>query len=225
MLLTSTPSFKEKRLNPATLIDWFITPLHWLTWNTFKAFRLNWIKRSPSLAMALKLVEDIDIPLKSQLTLLNFEALKIIQGQTNYFTNTVLRENEEAEEKLLSSSSLNWFPHETAQIRIVNAQGENFCSKVFHGGRSSLGNVEQLRFEIRRMIFKARKKGLTIEEVEIAHTHPSLEVMIESGEKSQFIFNGLSRSDRRFGERLAPFLDYPLRVKAITPAANYSCLY
>ncbi len=212
-------------LNLIFLLDWITTPIHWMTWNLVKAMKLHWTRRSPSLALALKFVQDIDLPENCQLSLLNFEALKVIKRRTSYFHDMELNENQNGEKELLRVSSLSWFPHETAQIKIINHQGERFCSRIFHGRKSSLSQFETLRSEVKNLVFRARKRGLLIKEIEIAHTHPSLEVMIEHRGKSKFIFNGLSETDQRLGKRLAPFLDYPLRIKAITPTANYSKLF
>ena len=86
-----------------------------------------------------------------------------------------------------------------------------------------------MREQINIMIYQARKKGLIIEEVQVIHTHPCVEAIIEDGSSSSFIFNGLSSSDIELGKTLSPppppFLPYPLRVKAVTPIANYSLLF
>ncbi len=207
------------------LLDWISTPVYWMTWNLPKAMRLNWTFGRPRLALALKFVQDIKLPEDCQLCLLNFEALSIIKNRTSYFHDLELRPNGETEQRLLQFSTLGWFPHEVAQIRVIDGHGEEVCSPVFHGRRSSLGRFEILSTQMKRAILQARRRGLIICEVEIAHTHPSIEVMIEHAGEQQFIFNGLSATDRKLGERLASFCDYPIRIKAITTAANYSKIF
>ncbi len=207
------------------LLDWISTPIYWMTWNLPKAMKLNWTFCRPRLAQALKLVQDINLPPNCRLSLLNFEALSIIKNQTSYFYDLELRPNHGNEQRLLDFSTLGWFPHEVAQIKVISACGEEICSPIFHGRRSSLGRFEILSTYMKKLILGTRKRGLLISEVEIAHTHPSLEVMIEHAGEQQFIFNGLSKTDRKLGERLASFCDYPIRVKAITTAANYSKVF
>lgn len=212
-------------MSPQYLLDFLTYPLQWIRFDFFRIFNINWRGKRPSIALTAKLLKDVDIPSKATLYLLQHENLKTIQEGTAYFYGQLINENDIWENFLLQKSSLEFFPHEVVMINIKNSQGEFFTSKLYHGGQYWCRSQEEIRKEIHTLCFKARKKGLIIEEIEIAHTHPSLEVMIESGTSSKFVFNGLSKSDKELANRLATFLDYPLRIKAITPAANYSMLF
>lgn len=207
------------------LLEFLTYPLQWLRFDYFRIFNTNWRGEKPSIALTAKLLKDVEIPQGSTLYLLGHDNIKTIQEGTAYFYGQIINENEILENFLLDKSSLDFFPHEVLMINIKNSQGEYFTSKLYHGGQYWCRSWDDIRKEIHTLCFRARKKGLTIEEIEIAHTHPSLEVMIETKYDSKFIFNGLSNSDKELGHRLAAFLDYPLRIKAVTPAANYSMLF
>jgi hypothetical protein len=181
----------------------------------------------PGLFMVLKFFRDAPQEVNNEGTLcfLEYDQLKIIQKETSYFHGQEIFANEDFEKGLLSLSGLNWFPHEVMQVRIINSEKEMIASKPRHGGQFKAANIDELKHTIRHLVLKARKQGLTIEEIEIAHTHPSLEVMVENGSDANFVFNGLSAADRRVGSDVSQHQHFPIRVKAITPAANYSRVF
>jgi len=195
----------------------------------WQRFFLRWEGKRPPLALRLKFLRDTEVKLGTKATFraLDFNTLKYIQQKTSYFHNQIIKENEAYDWSLINESWINLYPHEVTQIRILNSQKENIVSKIHHGGPYQGASLKELRQEISRLCFSARKRGLIIEEVQIVHTHPSLEVMIcnENEKDSSFIFNGLSQGDIKLGETLAPFISYPLRIKAITTAANYSQVF
>jgi hypothetical protein len=209
------------------LLDLFNLPVKIFNTDFLQKWTLRWTGKKPTTALLYKFYRDSNLIFQkqSQLTLLNFDALKHIEKQTSYFSKQEIKENSIQDAQLLKSSSLNLYPHEVTQIRIINAQKEELCSKVFHGGPYEGLDAKTIKKEIRQLCYAARKKGLVIEEIEIAHTHPALEVMVTTGKESSFFFNGLSQGDRKVAQSISPFLDYPLRIKAISPAANYSYLY
>lgn len=207
--------------------DLFTIPAHLSKAPFWKKLFLKWRGVKPSLALRLKFYRDTQLKFKDGATIkqLNFEALSYIQKNTHYFNRQIIKENKRTEKRLLKASWLDWYPHEVTQIRVVNSQKEEFSSKLHHGGPYRGDSLKNLRSQITELCFSARKKGLVVEEIEITHTHPCIEAVIEDGEESSFIFNGLSASDIELGKTLAPFIPYPLRVKAITPIANYSMLF
>ena len=187
----------------------------------------TWSGKRPSLALLYKFYRDSNLAYDKDNTLhlLDYPTLKVLGESTPYFRDQIIKENNHQDEVLLSKSSLKLYPHEVTQVRIINAQNEDFSSQVFHGGPYKGLDAITLKKVIRRLCFAARKKGLIIEEVEVAHTHPALEVIVEKKKESTFFFNGLSTADKNLGRNIAPFVDYPLRIKAVSPIANYSCLY
>ncbi len=211
------------------ITDFFKLPTLLIQTEFWQKFFLRWEGKRPPLALRLKFLRDTEIKFTqgSSFRALDYDALKYIQQKTSYFHNQIIKENKEYDWELIQESWINIYPHEVTQIKILNSQKENFVSKIHHGGPYQGASLKELRGEITRLCFQARKRGLTIEEVQIVHTHPSLEVMIcsEESANSSFIFNGLSKGDIKLGETLAPFIPYPLRVKAITTAANYSQLF
>lgn len=208
-------------------LDLFTLPKLLINGQFLRKFTLRWHGKRPSLALRLKFLRDTTITASSNAVIrcLSFEALKYIEQNTHYFARQIIEENNEEESNLLRASWLNLYPHEVTMIRITNSQGEPFHSPIHHGGPYRGASMKELRGQITSLVFQARKKGLVIEEVEIVHTHPCVEAMIEDGRNSSFIFNGLSESDISLGKNLAPFVPYPLRIKAVTPVASYSMLF
>lgn len=190
-------------------------------------WRIKWQGPKPSLALLFKFYRDSDLQFKKglHLRLLDFKSLKTIEQDTHFFHGQQIEENGAEEKKLLKASALHLYPHEVTRIQIINAQKEKVTSKLYHGGPYQGLDAQTLRTAIRKLCYRARQKGLIIEEVEVAHTHPALEVMVTHQEDSSFFFNGLSAADKKLGQDLAPFVDYPLRIKAISPVASYSSLY
>lgn len=193
----------------------------------WRKLNLHWQGPKPSLALRIKFLRDTELNITKNacIRLLTFEAIKYIQEKTNYFNRQIIKENKAEDTLLLESSWLKLYPHEVTVIKIENIQNENFTSALHHGGPYRGASLKGLRSQITTLCFEARKRGLSVTEVQIVHTHPSVEAIIEDGSESSFIFNGLSTSDIELGKTLAPFVPYPLRVKAITPAANYSMLF
>ncbi len=212
------------------MIDIFNGPKTLLHAPFWRNFSLPWKGSKPSLALRYKFFKDtqLSISKNSYLKLLSFETIKYIQKRTSFFSGQIIKENKEFDQLLLSKSWTDFYPHEVTVINIRNSQNEVFTSSYHHGGPYKGASLKSLRKEVHSLCFKARKKGLTVEEVQIVHTHPTCEVMIidrDDESKSSFIFNGLSSSDIELAKSLAPFVPYPLRIKAITPAANYSMLF
>lgn len=207
--------------------DLFTFPSHLTKAPFWRKLTLKWRGVKPPLALRLKFYRDTPLQFKKGATIkaLTYEALKYIQENTNYFNRQIIKENESIDQQLLESSWLGWYPHEVTEIRVLNSQNEKFSSPLHHGGPYRGASLKSLRHQITELTFKARKRGLTVEEIQIVHTHPCVEAVIEDGEDSSFIFNGLSTSDIELGKTLAPFVPYPLRIKAITPVANYSMLF
>lgn len=197
--------------------------------NVLRKLQLKWRGPKPPLALRLKFLKDTKLKLSSKATIrqLTFEALCYIQKQTNYFNRQEIKENEKEDKALLEKSWLGFYPHEVTVIKVANLQNEDFSSPLHHGGPYRGASLKNIRTQIGELVFAARKKGLSVTEVQIIHTHPSIEAIIEEeGTKnSSFIFNGLSASDQELGRMVAPFVPYPVRIKAVTPVANYSMLF
>ncbi len=196
--------------------------------NLWRKLQLKWRGPKPPLALRLKFLKDTKLNLSSKATIrqLTYEALLYIQEQTNYFNRQEINENKKEDRELLKESWLGLYPHEVTLIRIANLQNEDFCSPLHHGGPYRGASLRGIRKQISDLVFAARKKGLSVTEVQIVHTHPSVEAIIEEdNNKSSFIFNGLSAGDQELGRMIAPFVPYPVRIKAVTPVANYSMLF
>lgn len=187
----------------------------------------RWIGPRPTFALWIKFLWQTGMRLShhARLALLDFDSLKTIQENNGHFGDQAIEEHTENDRDLLKNSSLSLRPHEVYQIRIHSEEGEACTGPLRHGGIGHCSTLKDLACLIRQLCLKARKQGLSVTEVEIAHTHPSLEVLVVEEDRSRFVFNGLSKRDKETGETLAQFLDYPLRIKAITPAVSYSMIF
>jgi hypothetical protein len=164
--------------------------------------------------------------------ILSFKDLKRIAGknlslnQGDWILKKIrkqqLRANGDYEKFLLAKSAVTIFPHEVFQIRAIGKFGEVFSGRVFHGGIDRIGSKEMLLKEIRKLICIAKKKGASIASIEINHTHPTLEVIYHNSKKTYATFSCLSERDIQFVEEISPFLDFSLKIRAITPALNYT---
>ncbi|MBT3981346.1 MAG: hypothetical protein HOE90_08325 [Bacteriovoracaceae bacterium] len=190
-----------------------------------KKVLFKWNGKKPSTLMSYKLFRDLKKRDISQLSLLSFEAIKKIQSKSTKLENQLIEKNGIYEHSLLKKSFLKFFPHEVAKIRVVSDQGEDISSRFYHCSQYRALDLMILRKQVSRLYFLARKKGLNIKEIEISHTHPSLEVLIVDQCGFNFITNGLSAGDQNIGSIIARDISHPLRVKAITPLANYSMVF
>ena len=191
-------------------------------------YKRHWVCFSPpSRAMMLKFLWHSKFypSLNSLLIPLNYNMLKIVKEQTEYFAQQELSPNGEGEKELLEKSSLHTFPHEVWQIRIKTFQKVIIKGDINHGGLCFAANLKQLKCAVGHLALTVRQKGLSISEIEIVHTHPSLELLIIEPWGQAFVFNGLGERDKYCARRLAEFMDYPLRICAVTPAVNYSMVF
>ncbi|MDC1173961.1 hypothetical protein OAT67_01085 [Bacteriovoracaceae bacterium] len=177
----------------------------------------------PALSLIWKLFRDIRLPKGvSEIYHLTWKEIKAL----NEYHNQEVKENEAADKKLLKASTLSYYPKEVCQITLINSQNEIIESKIYRGSMRGYLPTQNFKKAMANLILKARQRGITIEEVVISHTHPSIEVlaMKDDGE-GIYIKNGLSEADIKFGQHIAEFSPYPVRIKAITPAANYSMIF
>lgn len=157
----------------------------------------------------------------TRLALLDHHALALIQKESGRFADQEIAPNGPREKKLLRHSLPGLLPHEVWQVSLK----PGIAGRIRHGGISRAAGIMEIRSEIARLTRLARRRGITICEIELIHTHPSLELLILEPGRERFVFNGLSREDFRLGRALAPFLEAPLRLRALTPAASYSALF
>lgn len=187
----------------------------------------GWIGPRPSFWLWIKFLKESKIKFGKEVKvgLLEFEEIKEIQNTTKHFSGQIIRKNNWVEKNLLNRSTLYFFPHEVFQIRVINTQNIDFSTKIYHGKKNKCSTKAELSLIIKEIVLKARKELLQIEEIEIMHTHPSLEVLIADETQSKFVFNGLSETDIKTTQEIAEFVNYPLRIKAVTPSVNYSMLF
>lgn len=211
--------------NISTLFNSLIWP--WFSPQNKALSTHSWVGSRPTFALWVKFILKTGIRpgKKHKVALLDYWSIKELEQESDYFDGQNICENGEEEEILLNKSMLGIFPHEVFQIKIRTSSGHIIEGPVFHGTPEKSSTYNELRKIIKQLVFKTRTEGYQIVEVELVHTHPSLEVMIISGDDHKFIFNGLSKTDCTTGQRLAEFLDYPLLLRAITPSANYCKIF
>jgi hypothetical protein len=188
-------------------------------------FRSEWVGNRPSLsalAIVLKRRKLIVHP-GSRLAVLGPEEIQTaMQGQVDQLEITA---PDDHDRELVKSSILGPLSREVARIVVRTEQGEIIRSDLMTGALDRVGDLEAFRRRIRHLVFDARKRGLNVTEIEIVHTHPGFELLIVDDSGGRLVLSGLSKADRLVGARLAEFLDYPLRIKAITLGASYSALF
>lgn len=209
------------------LLYFFSFHCFFTNWEKFLLLFKKWNGVKVSTNIKFKVLKDNHFPYGlKKIIALGLNEIKILKNQTQYFKDQEINENNIQDRKLLNIMNSKFSPTEVCQIRIINSQKEIFESKIMLGTAYSVANENKLRTILNQLVFSARQRGLIIEEVEIAHTHPSAEIMgIDNRNKSFFIFNGLSSQDKKIAQRLATFCQYPVRIKAITEAANYSMIF
>ncbi|MCP4913178.1 MAG: hypothetical protein GY909_08660 [Oligoflexia bacterium] len=177
----------------------------------------------PSFSLIFKLFKDIRLPEGvKELYHLDWQEIKALNG----FHHQEVNENKNDEKQLLKASSLSFYPREVCQISITNSQNEEIKSKIFKGKSHGFFPTVSFKQQLSKMILEARKRGIIVEEIVISHTHPSIELLaMKKDGEGVYIKNGLSEADIKFGQHIAEFCPYPVRIKAITPAANYSMLF
>lgn len=191
--------------------------------NIFFGFMVcEWLTDKPNLFLWIKFCIDSNITINSQSRLIwaNESIIKDIQ-ESKFFGQQEVNSLLSKDRALVSKSSF----REVAQVRLLTKEGIIVEGPILKGGMKKVSNADELNRIVHRLSFEARKRGLQITEVEIAHSHKGLEIVILDGNKSQLIMNGLSDGDKKTGNYLGARLHYPLRIKALTERLSYSMIF
>jgi len=142
----------------------------------------------------------------------------------NRFEKQEIIKNSDYENLLLEESSLDFFPHEVCQIRLITKQHKIYQSPLFHGTEDRSVDLTTLEKWIHKLDAKARKDGFDIHKIQINHTHPTLEFVEffdDQFEQLSLSLSSLSKADIHVGHKLSEFWAYPIQLKAITPSGHY----
>ncbi|MBL6990447.1 MAG: hypothetical protein ISR65_11740 [Bacteriovoracaceae bacterium] len=119
--------------------------------------------------------------------------------------------------QLLTHARLTTSPREVVQIKVHTLGGTPVYSKITYGKNNSVDCIKGLMQKIQTIIHHTKTQGQNIVEIQINHTHPSLDFIANEGDNLKFILNGLGKQDCITGAQLCQFIDYPLTISAITP--------
>lgn len=121
------------------------------------------------------------------------------------------------EDNLLSGSLKYFIPHEVCQIVIKCKGGEKYLSSIAHGLFFSFGSEKRINKMITHTLSKNNLTYGDIEKIEIIHTHPSIDFVLETQEQESFLYlNALSKSDLNLAQHLSNQWNALLTIKAVT---------
>lgn len=182
----------------------------------------RWQSEKPGLYLWAKFCFESQIQLSenSKLIWVNATLFEEWHGQ-KYLGQQMIEAPDRADRLLGQSSGF----REMAQVRIVTDEGITIEGPMIKGGMKKVSNSKELSLIVHQLSFKARRLGLKIAEIEIAHSHKGLEILVLEGQNAQLIMNGLSQADQKTGQFLGDRFHYPLRIKAITEKLSYSMIF
>lgn len=125
----------------------------------------------------------------------------------------------ELDEKLLakSLSVFKFLEKECMQVRVKCVGGDIFCSKIIRGSRNTVSNAQEIKQIISAMAHDAKKIGREILLVEVVHTHLGRQSLtVCDGKVVKLETHALSQNDIKCIEKVKEFIDFPIKIKAIT---------
>lgn len=139
----------------------------------------------------------------------------IFNGVVDQQVSYIRRSDEVLLEKSLSV--LNFFSKECMQISICCHGGEKVTSNIIKGTKSSVSTSKEIKNTINELVFKCRQRGLEVAHIDISHTHLGRQfIEIKEGKVSRLETHGLSKRDIECVHEIKPFIDYPIKLRAIT---------
>ncbi|GAB4011846.1 MAG: hypothetical protein Fur0010_06930 [Bdellovibrio sp.] len=185
-------------------------------------FICKWSSERPSIYLWIKFCLDSELTLSAQSKLVWASKSLIEEFYRGKFIGHQEISQIQGHDRALVKKSLF---REVAQVRLHTEEGILIDSPAVIGGMKKVSNADELAKIVHCLSFRARKLGLKVTEVEIAHSHKGLELLVIEGNRSQLVMNGLSQSDQKTGAYLGARLHYPLRIKAITDRLSYSMIF
>lgn len=137
----------------------------------------------------------------------------------NGFQEQVVGHINSLDEELLakSLSIFKFLEKECMQVRVRCIGGEVICSKIIKGKKRSVSSASEIKSIISQLAFEARKNGREIHYVEVVHTHLGRQSLtICDGKISKLQTHALSERDFKCIEEVKEFVDFPIKIKAIT---------
>lgn len=118
-----------------------------------------------------------------------------------------------------SQSIFKSLQRECLQISLICFDGESFSSKIIKGSKNSVSSHDEMRDLIKELVHSCRLIGREISHVEISHTHLGEQFIEVSNQKLMKIStHGLSQRDLDCVKVLREFVDFPIKLRAVTPA-------
>ncbi len=124
------------------------------------------------------------------------------------------------EQKLLDVALEWWVPREVAQIVIRCKSGAIFESTILRGGFFSCSSFQKVDLFLVGMLKQFNLLKSDISKIEILHTHPSIDFILETTKQQSFLYlNALSPSDLAFAQLLSKNFETLVTIKALTHSA------
>ena len=125
----------------------------------------------------------------------------------------------------LSKKGLGFFrSREVCQLKGIGTSGLVIFGPLQKGNDVSVGSLKECLSIIESFKVGFKQRGDRLAFLELSHFHPSLEIIEKDRkwETEKFVFNGLSRSDFLFQQRLFSELQgsYSLKIKAVLPSGH-----
>jgi hypothetical protein len=129
------------------------------------------------------------------------------------------------ERKLLQESISLGVPHEVCQITLTTSSGEQKRSAIFHGGLFSVATEKLFWTKIAELLGDHKRDD--VKRIEIIHTHPSIDFILETNQDESFIYlNGLSQQDLQLAQNISKKYSGILKIKAVTHSElSYSAAF
>ena len=123
------------------------------------------------------------------------------------------------DEELLSKSLsvFKFLERECLQVRLRLIDGEVVCSKIIKGEKKSVSSTKEIKTIISKLVFHAKTQGKEIEYIEVVHTHLGRQSLtVTDGKITHLKTHALSEQDFSCIAEVKEFVDYPIKIKAIT---------
>jgi len=188
---------------------------------------LNQIRKRSFSLSAAKMIKYEDY-ISMATTNLFPKKLNYQNGVLTSFVNDikqVIRPISEIEKRLLKKSNLLFNPHEVFCLKVLDQWGHTHFSKIKHGKKSSFGDESLIFREIQFMQRKLRLNNIQIQNLEILHTHPSIDMTVTTNVKTSLIQNALSETDINLCKKMSREWPFNINVKAILPNEISYSLY
>lgn len=109
------------------------------------------------------------------------------------------------------------YKYELMQIIFIT-NGGKIKSPVIKGSQNEVSNLKEIKNIILSTRFELERHDLQIKSIHLLHTHPSLELIVTTSQKTFLNIHPLTRSDVGFLRELQYHFQWPISLSAVTPS-------